>query len=103
MKKSFSLAVKKLLAIIMFLLLSLSGLQAAGFISGAELREQLTSYLAEQGLTSKPALDNARQFRACISDLHFSPYRASKQLKFAVLMLMAGKLLSELTWGNQCC
>ena len=79
MKKSFSLAVKKLLAIIMFLLLSLSGLQAAGFISGAELREQLTSYLAEQGLTSKPALDNARQFRACISDLHFSPLFGSFQ------------------------
>jgi len=78
-KKSFSLAAKKLLAIIGFMLLSLSGLQAAGFISGAELRDQLTSYLAEHGMTGKPALDNARQYRACMSDLHFSPLFGSFQ------------------------
>ena len=73
MKKSFSLAAKRLLAINVFMMLSLSGLQAAGFISGAELREQLTDYLAEHGMTGKPALDNSRQFRACMADLHFSP------------------------------
>ena len=61
------------------LLLSLSELQATGFISGAELRHQLNDFLAEHGLTGKPALDDARQFRACTSDLHFSPLFGSFQ------------------------
>ena len=79
MKKSFSLVAKRLLAVTVFLLLSLPALQAAEFISGAELRDKLTNYLAEQGLTGKPALDNARQFRACLSDLRFSPLFGSFQ------------------------
>ena len=79
MKKSFSLAAKKILATIGFMIVSLNGLQAAGSISGVELRGHLTSYLAEQGLVGAPALNNSRQFRACSADLQFSPLFGSFQ------------------------
>ena len=76
MKKSFSLAAKKILATIGLMIVSLNELQAADFISGVELRGHLTSYLAEQGLVGAPALNSTRQFRACSADLQFSPYLA---------------------------
>ena len=79
MKKSFSLAAKKILATIGFMIVSLNGLQAAGSISGVELRGHLTSYLAEQGLVGAPALNSTRQFRACSADLQFSPLFGSFQ------------------------
>ena len=68
MKKSFSLAVKKILATIGLMIVSSNGLQAASSISGVELRGHLTSYLAEQGLAGAPALNSTRQFRACSAD-----------------------------------
>ena len=34
-------------------------------MSGAEVRAQLTTFLASQGLSAAPAIDDARQFRAC--------------------------------------
>ena len=79
MKKSFSLAAKKILATIGVMIVSLNGLQAAGSISGVELRGHLTSYLAEQGLVGAPALNDTRQFRACSADLQFSPLFGSFQ------------------------
>jgi flagella basal body P-ring formation protein FlgA len=72
-KRYFSLVAKWLLAATGLMLFCLSGLQAGGFISGADLRGQLNGYLAKHGLTGEPVLNNARQFRACMSDLHFSP------------------------------
>ena len=79
MKKSFSSAAKKILATIGFMIVSLNGLQAAGSISGVELRGHLTSYLAEQGLVGAPALNSTRRFRACSADLQFSPLFGSFQ------------------------
>ena len=111
MKKSFSLAAKRLLVTIGAMLLNMSGVLAAGFVSGEELRDQLTDYLAEQGLTGKPALDNDRQFRACTSDLHFSPLFGSFQTieircpdadgwKIAVRTKLGAPLLSDKTSPN---
>ena len=78
-KKSFSLAAKRLLATIGLMLVSLNGLQAGGFISGVELRDELNRYLAEQGFMGKPALDKVRKFRACGTSLQFSPLFGSFQ------------------------
>ena len=61
------------------MIVSLNGLQAAGSISGVELRGHVTSYLAEQGLVGAPALNSTRQFRACSADLQFSPLFGSFQ------------------------
>ena len=79
MKKYFSLAAKGLLATIGLMLFSVNGLQAGGSISGDELRDKLNNYLAEQGLTGRPALDKTRQFRACSTDLRLSPLFGSYQ------------------------
>ena len=79
MKKSFSLAAKKILTSTGFMILGLNGLQAADSISGVELRKHLNSYLAEHGLVGAPALNSARQFRACSADLQFSPLFGSFQ------------------------
>ena len=79
MKKYFSLAAKRLLTTIGFILLSLNGLQAESSISGLELRNELNKYLAEQGLIGRPALDERRQFRACSTDLQLSPLFGSFQ------------------------
>ena len=78
-KKYFSLAAKRLLITIGFMLFSLNGLQAAGSISGVELHGHLNSYLAEQGLVGTPALNSSRQFRACSAELQFSPLFGSFQ------------------------
>ena len=48
-------------------------------MSGAEVRAQLNTFLAEQGLVGKPAIDEARQFRACGADLVFTPLFGSFQ------------------------
>jgi len=76
---SFSSAVKQLLAVIGLFVLNAPSLQAGGCISGAELRAQVTSFLAEQGMTAAPALDDSRQFRACAADLVFTPLFGSFQ------------------------
>ena len=73
MTTSFSSAARQLLAAIGLICLSVSSLQAGGFISGAEVRAQLTAFLAAQGLAATPAIDDARQFRACGDELVFSP------------------------------
>ena len=78
-KKYFSLAAKRLLVTIGLMLFNLSGLQADGYISGIELRDELNNYLAEQGLMGRPALDKARQFRACSTGLQLSPLFGSFQ------------------------
>ena len=78
-KKYFSLAAKRLLATIGLLLFSLNGLQADGYISGIELRDELNKYLAEHGLMGRPALDKARQFRSCSTGLQLSPLFGSFQ------------------------
>ena len=79
MNISFSSAVKQLLAASGLLVLSLSSVQAGGFISGAEIRAQLTAFLAEQGMSAAPALDQNRQFRACAAALVFTPLFGSFQ------------------------
>ena len=79
MKKYFSLAAKRLLVTIGLMLLSLNGLQADGYISGIELRDELNKYLAEHGLMGRPALDKARQFRSCSTGLQLSPLFGSFQ------------------------
>ncbi|MBL81566.1 MAG: flagella basal body P-ring formation protein FlgA [Rhodospirillaceae bacterium] len=78
-KKYFSLAAKRLFVTIGFLLFNLNGLHADGYISGIELRDELNNYLAEQGLIGRPALDKARQFRACSTGLQMSPLFGSFQ------------------------
>lgn len=80
MKKFFSLAAKKFfLTTTGLILVSSSSLNATEFISGAQLHEQLTSYLSAQGLKGKPAIAKSRQFRACNSDLRLSPLFGSFQ------------------------
>lgn len=79
MKKYFSLAAERLIAAIGLMLLSSNGLQADESIYGIDLRDKLNSYLAEQGLTGRPALENARQFRACSKELRLSPLFGSFQ------------------------
>ena len=49
MNISFCLAARRLFAAIGFVCLSMSSLQAGGFVSGAEVRAQLTAFLASQG------------------------------------------------------
>ena len=78
-KKYFSLAAKWLLTIIGLMLFSLNGAQADESISGVELRDELNNYLAKQGLMGRPALDKARQFRACSTGLQLSPLFGSFQ------------------------
>lgn len=48
-------------------------------MSGAEVRAQLTTFLASQGLSAAPAIDDARQFRACGDELVFTPLFGSFQ------------------------
>ena len=79
MNISFSLAARRLFAAIGFVCLSMSSLQAGGFVSGAEVRAQLTAFLASQGLNAAPAIDDARQFRACGGELVFTPLFGSFQ------------------------
>ena len=78
-KKYFSLAAKRLLAAIGFILCGVNGLQADGYISGIELRDELNKYLAKHGLMGRPALDKARQFRSCSTSLQLSPLFGSFQ------------------------
>ena len=79
MNISFSLAAKRLFAAIGLFGLSISSLYAGGFISGAEVRTQLNAFLASQGLNAAPAIDDARQFRACSDALVFTPLFGSFQ------------------------
>ena len=72
-------AAKRFFAAISFFCLSVSSLQAGGFISGAEVRGHLTAFLAAQGLVGEPAIDEARQFRACGADLVLTPLFGSFQ------------------------
>ena len=78
-KKYFSLAAKRLVLTIWLMLFNLNGLQADGYISGVELRDELNNYLAKQGLMGRPALDKTRKFRACSTELQFSPLFGSFQ------------------------
>ena len=48
-------------------------------MSGAEVRTQLTAFLASQGLSAAPAINDARQFRACGDELVFTPLFGSFQ------------------------
>ena len=102
-KKYFSLAAKRLLTTIGFMLFNLNGLQADGYISGAELRDELNNYLAEQDcweglLLTKPSIQGL-QHRSPGCLLFLAVF---KQLKSAVLMMMAGKLQSEQDLPPRC-
>ena len=55
MNTSFSSVAKPLLAAMAFFMLTAGSAQAGGLMSGAELRAQLTAFLAEQGLAAAPA------------------------------------------------
>ena len=48
-------------------------------MSGAEVRAQLNTFLASQGLSAAPVIDDARQFRACGDELVFTPLFGSFQ------------------------
>ncbi|EHI48354.1 hypothetical protein HIMB100_00019360 [SAR116 cluster alpha proteobacterium HIMB100] len=47
--------------------------QEYGFMSGVDVRAQVKEFLASQGLSATPVIDDARQFRACNAELVFKP------------------------------